>query len=124
MSEQRFDAAPTLAGVARIPADAASFKHRLAAILIGAKPPQIVPQWLKRNSSKRACRISPGFAATRGFNKSHGWAETGSLGSAIAAAVARKDWNDATRLYRSCETALGEVIADAALLLEAAKDAA
>ncbi len=125
MSGQCLDAAPTLAGVARIPADAASFKHRLAAILIGAKPPEIAPHWLKRDSLEASLQNFPWLRGDARVERiAQGAAETESLGGAAVAAVARKDWNDATRLYRSCETALGEVIADAALLLEAVKDAA
>ena len=125
MSEECLDAAPTLAGFARIPADAARFKHRLAAILIGAQPPRISAQWLNRDSLDASLQNFPRLRdGARLERVAQGAAEAGSLGSALAAAVARKDWNDATRLYRSCETALDEVIADAALLLEAAKEAA
>ncbi len=125
MSEECLDAASTLAGFARIPADAARFKHRLAAILIGAQPPRIAAQWLNRDSLDASLQNFPGLRdGARLERVAQGAAEAGSLGSALAAAVARKDWNDATRLYRSCETALDEVIADAALLLEAAKEAA
>jgi methyl-accepting chemotaxis protein len=107
-----------LAGVARIPADAAIFKHRLAAILTRLQPPTLSPTWLNQAEADSGLRLLADFDTTDlqiCFKRAVSESET--FGRQVIDAVAAKDWAAATRFYELCERALDEASAAAGRLL-------
>ena len=113
------------AGIARIPADAAIFKRKLAAILIGAEPPILPPTWLQRDALTASLNNFPELDASEFIDRvRHAAVQTEQLGSSAMSAVVSKDWGTATRLYETCEAALDEVSVAAILLSRALHDRA
>lgn len=110
------------AGVARVPADAAIFKRKLAAILIGAEPPILALDWLKRDALTASLNGLAGSAPDLVDRLHSAVAQAEQLGGEAIGAIANKDWRTATRFYQTCETALDEAAATAVLLSRTIRD--
>jgi methyl-accepting chemotaxis protein len=115
---RRWRDADGLAGLARVPADAAIFKHRLAAVLTRTEPPKLSPNWLNQDEFDNSLRLLAGTdTAELQTCFKRAVSESESLAAQAIAAVANTDWAAAARFYEQCERALDEASAAAARLL-------
>ncbi|MDQ0472933.1 methyl-accepting chemotaxis protein [Labrys wisconsinensis] len=103
----------------RFPADAAAWKRRLAAVLVGAAPAREETAVLGERIARRHCETAAaGAPAATAFLQAEHKAHAEAL--RLVRAVAARRWDEATPAFMACEAALAAAVAAAGTLAGAA----
>jgi methyl-accepting chemotaxis protein len=111
--------------IARLPAEAATFKRRLAAMLVGAMEPTILSSALDRDRLTACLKRYPDLRQNEAGLVSkleRAATKAQEQGQLVVAGVEAKRWAAASDAYETCEAALADFAEAARLILERLKD--